>query len=129
MSDTLALSLLAIGLVVGYIAAWYYAALTIARILAARIGSRRGQTIVDEDTGIEYDADDEIAGHDMVQTSSGPEMRAYSREDSRVRFWFQAVLFPLILYLHYKFWTPIAAGFEQVFEALGEILIAVFYSK
>ena len=129
MSDTLALSLLAIGLVVGYIAFLYYAALTIARILAARIGSRRGQTIVDEDTGIEYDEDDEIVGHDIMQTSSGPKMRAYSREDSRVRFWFQAVFFPLLLYLHYKFWSPIAAGFEQVFKTLGEVLIAVFYGK
>lgn len=129
MSDTLALSLLAIGLVVGYIAAWYYAALTIARMLAARIGSRRGQTIVDEDTGIEYDADDEIAGHDIVQTSSGQEMRAYSRADARVRFWFKAVFLPLLLYLHYRFWSPIAAGFEQVFATLGEIIIAVFYSK
>lgn len=129
MSEELALGLTALGLVVAYIFVLYRLALFVSRTLADRFGSRRGQTIVDEDTGIEYDADDEIAGYDWVQTSSGKEMRSFSRADSRVRRWYNAVFFPLLLYLHYKFWGPVTEGFERVFDVVAPLILYIFYGK
>jgi len=129
MSEQLALGLAALGLLIAYIFVLYRLALFISRVLAARIGSRRGETIVDEDTGIEYDADDKIEGYDWVETGSGREMRAYSRADAQVRRWYNAVFFPLLLYLHYKFWEPISAGFEEVFQVVASVILGIFYGK
>jgi hypothetical protein len=127
VSEQLALGLTALGLVLAYGLVLYFIALAIARTLAGLIGSRRGETIVDEDTGVEYDADDEVVGLDTIETPSGVEMRSFSRRDSRVRMWLYGVLLPLAIYLHYRFWDQIAAGFEVAFQHAGQMVIAAFY--
>jgi hypothetical protein len=127
MPEQMALALLAIGLVVGYIVLVFWLARRVARTLGGMFGSRRGQTIVDEDTGIEYDADDEIVEREWVNTGAGGELRVTSRFDRRVRYWYFLVIFPLLIYLHYQFWDPLVVGFEWSFEHLGELIAATFY--
>jgi len=127
MSEQLALGLTALFLVVVYVVILRRIGLAIARTLADLIGSSRGQTRVDEDTGIEYDLDDEIVGYDEVQTSSGTRMEAYSRADARVRWWFYGVLFPLALYVHYTYWEQVGAGFEFAFQYASALILALFY--
>ena len=129
MSEQLALGLTALLLVVVYVVVLRRVGLAIARTLANLIGSSRGQTRVDEDTGIEYDLDDEIAGYDEVETASGKRMEAYSRADARVRWWFYGVLFPIALYMHYTYWEAIVAGFEYVFQYASALILDTFYKE
>lgn len=129
MSEQLALGLTALGLLVAYIALLRRIGLAIARALANRIGSSRGQTRVDEDTGIEYDLDDTIAGCDEIKTSSGTRLVPYSRADARVTWWFYGVLFPLALYVHYTYWEPIGTGFEWVFQHAAALILDTFYDR
>ena len=128
MPDQMALALLAMALVLGYILTVFALARWLARTLAGMIGSRRGQTIVDEDTGIEYDADDEVVEREWVRTGAGGELRSYSRADVRTRMWYFLVIFPVLVYLHYQFWDALVLAFEWVFQHLGDLIVRVFYS-
>lgn len=127
MPQQLALSLTAIGLVVGYILIVFWLARRGAGVLGGVFGSRRGQTIVDEDTGIAYDADDEIVESEWVNTQAGGGFRVVSRADRRARTWYFLVIFPLLIYLHYEFWDTLVAGYQWTFGHLSDLIVATFY--
>jgi len=127
MSEQLALGLTALGIALAYLFALVRVSRLLAHTLAGTFGARRGQTIVDEDTGIEYDADDEAVEQEWVQTGAGGEWRISSRHDVRARSWYFLVIFPLLLFLHYQFWDPLAAAFEWVFQHAAGLLIDTFY--
>ena len=127
MSQQLALGLTALGLVVGYFLLVLRVSRALARFLTNTLVKKDRPNIVDEDTGIEIHPDDELVDGEFVDTPTGKVWRSYSRGEARFRAWFYLLIFPLMLYLHYKLWDELVAGFEWTFQLISEWIISIFY--
>ena len=128
MSEQLTLGLTALAMVAGYIAAIFLLARLIANWLDRIFAPRHKPAKIDEDTGIVVEYDDQIVSHDIRKDPLGNQkIRAVSRGDMRVRSWYFLLVIPLFLYLHYKFWDQLVAGFEVGFEWLGSLITKLFY--
>lgn len=129
MPETLAVTLTAIAMVVGYFALVYRLAAGVAGKLADLTAPRDRTPIVDEDTGIAIDTDEKVVNYRSVKNASGTtEMRPISRGDQRMRTWFFLVVFPVTLYLHYQFWAQLFVAYEWSLERVGDLISAWFYS-
>jgi hypothetical protein len=130
MSEQLALGLTALVMVAGYIAAIFLLARFIANWLDRIFAPRHKPAKIDEDTGIAVEHDDQVVSYDTYRDPMGNQkIRLVSRGDMRVRTWYFLLVMPLFLYLHYKFWDQLMAGFEIGFEWLGNLIVELFYDN
>lgn len=128
MSEQLALGLTALAMLILYVWANFWLAGRLAGWLTDRTGPRSEPPVIDEDTGIAIDPDDVIVNHEWVDDGTGyRRMRSVSRGEERFRYWWLFLAMPLFVYLNYRFFDQVAAGFEVTFAWLGGLLVDLFY--
>ncbi len=64
------------------------------------------------------ESDDEVLQWEGTSYMGSTTLQAVTRGDQRVRYIAMLLIWPVLFYLHYRFWQPIYNGFGWVFERL-----------